>query len=112
MPEAPALIATIAVFSFFWKLEGEPGSDAQWRVLSEFEGSVGTPCQADGELVRRRRQAPWRCSEVIWRLHTSPAPRFERDFGAMYAEDVGQADQGCDFDFLRGTTPTAEPEIH
>ena len=24
----------------------------------------------------------------------------------------GQADQGCDFDFLEGIAPTPEPEIH
>jgi len=25
---------------------------------------------------------------------------------------VKQANEGCDFDFLEGTAPTAEPEIH
>jgi len=30
----------------------------------------------------------------------------------MYAEHIGQADEGCDFDFLAGRQPTAEPEIH
>jgi hypothetical protein len=25
---------------------------------------------------------------------------------------VKQADEGCDFDFLEGTAPTPEPEIH
>jgi dihydroxy-acid dehydratase len=52
------------------------------------------------ELARRR--AAWK----------KPAPRFERGYGALYQQHVTQADQGCDFDFLEGTAPTAEPEIH
>ncbi len=35
-----------------------------------------------------------------------------RGYGAMFSEHIGQADQGCDFDFLQGTAATAEPEIH
>ena len=30
----------------------------------------------------------------------------------LYAEHVSQADRGCDFDFLEGTAPIPEPEIH
>jgi dihydroxy-acid dehydratase len=30
----------------------------------------------------------------------------------MYSAHVGQADEGCDFDFLEGRAPIAEPEIH
>ena len=52
------------------------------------------------ELARRR--AAWK----------KPAPRYERGFGALYQQHVTQADQGCDFDFLEGTAPTPEPEIH
>jgi dihydroxy-acid dehydratase len=55
---------------------------------------------ADDELARRR--AAWR----------APAPHYARGYGAMFSEHIGQADEGCDFDFLRGTAPTAEPEIH
>src|SRR6516162_10085395 len=54
----------------------------------------------DDELARR--QAAW----------TPPAPHYLRGYGAMYAEHIGQADEGCDFDFLAGRQPTAEPEIH
>jgi len=54
----------------------------------------------DDELARRR--AVWRPREVA----------YPRGFGALYAKHVLQADQGCDFDFLRGTEPIAEPEIH
>jgi len=55
---------------------------------------------SDDELARRR--AAWK----------KPAPRYERGFGALYQQHVTQADQGCDFDFLEGTAPTPEPEIH
>jgi dihydroxy-acid dehydratase len=54
----------------------------------------------DAELARRR--ATWK----------KPPPRFERGYGALYQQHITQADQGCDFDFLEGTAPTAEPEIH
>lgn len=42
-----------------------------------------------------------------------PAPRFERGYGWMFARHIAQADQGCDFDFLRtdfGAAP-GEPAI-
>jgi dihydroxy-acid dehydratase len=43
---------------------------------------------------------------------TTPPPRYERGFGALYIEHVTQADQGCDFDFLHAGATTPEPEIH
>jgi dihydroxy-acid dehydratase len=55
---------------------------------------------SDEELARRK--AAW----------TPPPARFTRGYGAMFAEHIGQADQGCDFDFLEGIAPTREPEIH
>jgi dihydroxy-acid dehydratase len=55
---------------------------------------------SDDELSRRR--AGWKPREVA----------YPRGFGALYARHVLQADQGCDFDFLRGTEPVPEPEIH
>lgn len=50
---------------------------------------------ADEELERRR--AEW----------TPPPTRYERGYGALYAEQISQADTGCDFEFLArpGTTP-------
>jgi dihydroxy-acid dehydratase len=54
----------------------------------------------DDELASRR--AGWK----------APSPHYTRGYGAMFSEHIGQADEGCDFDFLRGTAPTAEPEIH
>ena len=54
----------------------------------------------DEELARR--QAAWK----------QPPPRYARGYGAMYSQHIGQADEGCDFDFLEGRAPIAEPEIH
>jgi dihydroxy-acid dehydratase len=54
----------------------------------------------DAELERRR--AAW----------TPPSPRYQRGYGAMFSRHITQADRGCDFDFLEGTAPIAEPEIH
>jgi dihydroxy-acid dehydratase len=54
----------------------------------------------EDELARRR--AAWK----------QPARKFERGYGAIFSRHVKQADEGCDFDFLEGTAPVAEPEIH
>jgi dihydroxy-acid dehydratase len=55
-----------------------------------------------GEEELSRRRAAWQ----------PPAPRYPRGYGAMYSQHIGQADEGCDFDFLQGQAPTPEPEIH
>jgi dihydroxy-acid dehydratase len=55
---------------------------------------------SDEELARRRAD---------WKM---PAPRYDRGYGALYAQHITQADQGCDFDFLHGGPATADPEIH
>ena len=34
-----------------------------------------------------------------------PEPHFTRGYGAMFLKHILQADEGCDFDFLRGSTP-------
>ncbi|MDX1891458.1 dihydroxy-acid dehydratase [Mycolicibacterium sp. 050158] len=47
------------------------------------------------------------------RAHPIPRPsRPQRGYAAMYVERVTQADQGCDFDFLRGRSqhPDEEPD--
>ena len=62
-------------------------------------GDWSSRCQRE-ELALRR--AAWQ----------RPAPKFERGFGALYQQHITQANQGCDFDFLEGTAPTPDPEIH
>jgi dihydroxy-acid dehydratase len=53
---------------------------------------------SEAELAQRR--AAWR----------PPPPRFERGYGALYAEQVTQADQGCDFRFLARPGRNPEPD--
>jgi dihydroxy-acid dehydratase len=55
---------------------------------------------SDEELARRR--AAWKPREVA----------YPRGYGHLYARHVTQADKGCDFDFLEGTAPIADPDIH
>ena len=55
---------------------------------------------ADDELARRKSE---------WR---QPPRKFQRGFGAIYANHITQADVGCDFDILEGNAPTPDPEIH
>ena len=55
---------------------------------------------AENELARRR--AEWK----------PPPQKFQRGYGQLMSRHITQADKGCDFDFLEGTAPTPEPEIH
>jgi dihydroxy-acid dehydratase len=55
----------------------------------------------DAEMARRR--AEWK----------APPVRYERGYGYMFSKHIEQADQGCDFDFLRTDfgAPVGEPDI-
>jgi dihydroxy-acid dehydratase len=66
--------------------------DAEKRVLN-----LRVP---ESELQKRR--AAWQ----------PPKRRYERGYGAIFAQHVRQADEGCDFDFLEGTASVPDPEIH
>ena len=39
-------------------------------------------------------------------------PRYARGYGAMFSLHIGQADTGCDLDFLQAEGDIPEPEIH
>jgi len=54
------------------------------------------------ETELRKRKAAWR----------SPVKKYDRGYGALFAQHVRQAHEGCDFDFLEGTAHVPEPEIH
>jgi dihydroxy-acid dehydratase len=41
-----------------------------------------------------------------------PRPQFRRGYGALYAEQVTQADKGCDFEFLARPGRNPEPDPH
>ena len=55
----------------------------------------------DTELARRQA------------ARVPPAPRYERGYGWMFSQHIEQADQGCDFDFLKTSfgAPVGEPDI-
>ena len=55
---------------------------------------------SDDELAKRR---------AAWRAPDAP---YARGFTRLYREHVTQAHEGCDFDFLQGTSPTPEPVIY
>jgi dihydroxy-acid dehydratase len=55
---------------------------------------------SDEEMARRK--AAWK----------APTPKYPRGYGAMFSEHIGQADDGCDFDFLSKPGHVPEPEIH
>jgi len=54
----------------------------------------------DQELSRRR--TAWHPKEGI----------YPRGYGKLFMQHIRQANEGCDFDFLEGTAPIPEPEIH
>jgi dihydroxy-acid dehydratase len=54
---------------------------------------------AEDELARRR--AAWR-----------PRPSAARGYERLFTAHIGQAHEGCDFDFLAGTERLPEPAIH
>jgi dihydroxy-acid dehydratase len=54
-----------------------------------------------GEDELQRRKAVWQ-----------PKPLPPRGYGRIFATHIQQAHEGCDFDFLLGTEPLPEPEIH
>jgi dihydroxy-acid dehydratase len=54
-----------------------------------------------GEDELQRRKAAWQ-----------PKPLPPRGYGRIFATHIQQAHEGCDFDFLLGTEPLPEPEIH
>jgi dihydroxy-acid dehydratase len=66
--------------------------DVEQRVLN---------LKVSGQELQKRKSA--------WE---PPARKYERGYGALFAQHVRQADEGCDFDFLEGTATIPEPEIH
>ena len=54
------------------------------------------------ETEFKTRKAAWK----------RPPIKYDRSYGAIFSRHVKQANEGCDFDFLEGTAPTSDPEIH
>ncbi|MBS1845619.1 MAG: dihydroxy-acid dehydratase [Actinobacteria bacterium] len=84
------------------------------------EGALAGPLAAvrTGDVISldvpaRRLDLEVPAEEIERRLAdwTPPEPRFDRGYGSLFLERVTQADEGCDFDFLRGRSadPASEP---
>ncbi len=54
----------------------------------------------DDEMARRR---------ATWKQPPSP---YARGYGAIFAQHIKQANEGCDFDILERGAPIPDPEIH
>jgi dihydroxy-acid dehydratase len=74
------------------------------------ESAAGGPLRAveDGDPIEldldaRRLDLAVPADEIARRLERlgPPEPRYRRGYGALYLDHVLQADEGCDFDFLR-----------
>ena len=85
------------------------------------ESYIGGPLAAvrNGDIIsvdveKRTINLEVRESEIARRLAEwrPPDRTFERGYNKLFAAHIQQADKGCDFDFLEGTAPTPEPEIH
>ena len=91
------------------RMSGTHGGTCVLHVVPE--SAAGGPLAAlrDGDVVTlslkaRRLDVALEADEIARRLegHAPPTPP-RRGFTALYAAHVGQADQGCDFDFLLGS---------
>jgi len=58
-----------------------------------------TLCVSDEVLAERRSR---------WKV---PEPTWERGYQKLFAKHITQAHEGCDFDFLVGSSPNREPNI-
>jgi dihydroxy-acid dehydratase len=86
------------------------------------ESHVGGPLALvrDGDLIRldvdaRRIDLMISVDEMAARkaAWVAPAAKFSRGYGALYLKHIQQADQGCDFDFLKpDSARPGDPEIH
>src|SRR5687767_15942813 len=81
---------------------GGPLAHVKTGDLIELDAEKKTLNLKVPEDEMKKRKAAWK----------QPQPKFERSYGAIFSRHVKQANEGCDFDFLEGTAPTADPEIH
>jgi len=84
------------------------------------ESWVGGPLALvkDGDIIELnvpQRQLIWHVTpeeeqrrRAAWQARPQ---RFTRGYGQLYQQQASQANLGCDFEFLRGRSPGAEPDI-
>jgi len=85
------------------------------------ESFVGGPLALvrDGDIIEldvpgRRLELIIGPDELVARREawTEPPPRFERGWGALFEQNIMQANRGCDFEVLRGRRGAPEPAIY
>jgi len=85
------------------------------------ESFIGGPLALvrDGDIIEldipgRRLELVVGPDELSARRHawTEPPPRFERGWGALFEQNIMQANEGCDFEVLRGRSGAPEPAIY
>ena len=85
------------------------------------ESAVGGPLALvrDGDMIeldveRRKMHLDVGDEELEYRRSEWKAPetKIKRGYGQLYAEQITQAHEGCDFRFLHDGPDTPEPEIH
>jgi dihydroxy-acid dehydratase len=72
--------------------------DGDWIELDVENRSIHLDV-AEEELERRK--AEWK----------APERHYERGYGSMFLDHILQADEGCDFDFLRAGAEIPDPQI-
>ena len=83
---------------------------ATGRQQGDVCGGRGVRGDFGGRLYQRSRQSEHRLlnpaelsrRRSVWK---QPAPKDERGYRRLYEDHVLQANEGCDFDFLRGRSP-------
>ena len=78
------------------------GARPRWRRRSRSTCRRADCRSRSATTSSQRRRQNW----------TPPAVQYPRGYGLLHAQHVLQADEGCDFDFLRDGPPVPEPEIH
>jgi len=85
------------------------------------ESAIGGPLALvrDGDIIEvsiNERKLHLEVSDeelAIRRAAWSPRPaRFDRGYGRLYADEITQANEGCDFRFLHKRTDAPEPDIY
>jgi dihydroxy-acid dehydratase len=70
----------------------------------------GDPITLDVAARELRLEVPERELAMRREQWQPPAPMFERGYGALFSEQITQANQGCDFEFLARHGHNRDPE--
>ena len=92
-----------------------------WPVARHRSKAVTLYRQGDINLILNAEPGSFAATFAAHHGPSAPAMAFRvvdakrayaRGYNRLFAQHVRQAHEGCDFDFLEGTDPLPEPEIH